>query len=89
MPLVYIQILFFAADNVEFMGRSERGNEFAGTCYFWKGGYKKIIRFSLSESATMFDKAADVLLKKGIFVRAPYMSYPTHSEYVQKQNLAL
>ena len=40
----------------------------------------------LSESARLLNKATEVMLKKGTFIRAPFVPTPKKVEYVQKQS---
>jgi hypothetical protein len=68
------------------MGRSGEVTNSLAHATSARADIRKLFHSHLSESATMFDKAADVLLKKGIFVRALYIPYPTHNEYVQKES---
>ncbi|YCA45065.1 DUF3231 family protein [Bacillus sp. JZ8] len=41
--------------------------------YFIKG---------LRETSDLFDKTTDLLLEKGLYIRAPYISYPTKTDFV-------
>jgi hypothetical protein len=36
----------------------------------------------LTETSQLFDRSSKVLLSKGLFVRAPYIAYPTETDYV-------
>ncbi len=36
----------------------------------------------LTETSQLFDRSSKVLLSKGLFVRAPYIDYPTETDYV-------
>jgi Protein of unknown function (DUF3231) len=40
----------------------------------------------LSESARVFNKATEIMLKKGTFIRAPFIPKAKKAEYVQKQS---
>lgn len=40
----------------------------------------------LNESSKLYNKANEVMLSKGIFIRAPYIPVPKMVEYVQKQS---
>lgn len=40
----------------------------------------------LNESARLYNKATEVMLSKGIFIRSPYIPEPKMVEYVQKQH---
>jgi hypothetical protein len=39
----------------------------------------------LQETSDLFDKSTDVLLSKGLYIRAPYIPYPTKTDYVDKK----
>jgi hypothetical protein len=41
---------------------------------------------SLNESARLLNKATEIMLRKGTFIRAPYIPIPKEVEYVQKQS---
>ncbi|MED4074358.1 DUF3231 family protein, partial [Priestia endophytica] len=41
--------------------------------YFIKG---------LRETSDLFDQSTDLLLEKGLYIRAPYISYPTKTDFV-------
>ncbi|MCQ6282827.1 DUF3231 family protein [Bacillus sp. EB600] len=40
----------------------------------------------LSETSQLFDCSSKVLLSKGLFVRAPYIAYPTKTDYIDAKN---
>ena len=40
----------------------------------------------LSSSAELFNRASNVMQQKGLFIRSPYISYPTQGEFVHKQH---
>ncbi|MFZ3579541.1 DUF3231 family protein [Virgibacillus sp. DJP39] len=40
----------------------------------------------LNQSSKLFDKATEVMLDKGLFIRSPYIPKPKMVEYVQKQS---
>ena len=39
----------------------------------------------LTEISNLYDKSTDVALSKGVFVRAPYISYPTKTDYIDSK----
>ncbi|MGM0876831.1 MAG: DUF3231 family protein [Bacillota bacterium] len=39
----------------------------------------------LQEVSDLYDKSSDVSLSKGLFVRAPYIAYPTQTDYVDSK----
>ncbi|MDN4494389.1 DUF3231 family protein [Ureibacillus aquaedulcis] len=39
----------------------------------------------LNESSKLFERSSKVLLAKGLFVRAPYVAYPTKTDYVDSK----
>lgn len=39
----------------------------------------------LKESSELFERSSKVLLSKGLFVRAPYVTYPTKTDYVDSK----
>ncbi|WP_226038088.1 DUF3231 family protein [Aquibacillus saliphilus] len=41
---------------------------------------------SLSSSTELFNRVTDVMQKKGVFIRAPYIPYPEQVEFVHKQH---
>lgn len=43
---------------------------------------RKYYMEGLTETSQLFDRSSEVLLSKGIFVRAPYIAYPTQTDYV-------
>jgi hypothetical protein len=43
-------------------------------------------RECLNESARLLNKATEIMLKKGTFIRPPYIPIPKEVEYVQKQS---
>ncbi|MCH1624048.1 DUF3231 family protein [Ferdinandcohnia quinoae] len=52
------------------------------------GARKEIKTFfikGLQETADLFDKCTDVLLSKGLYIRAPYIPYPTQSDHVDSK----
>ncbi|MRH43890.1 DUF3231 family protein [Aquibacillus halophilus] len=76
----------FMVRYILFMGRSgEITNAFAhGTS--GREDIRALFFSHLKSSATLYDQAANVMLKKGTFVRSPYIVYPTQNEYVEKEN---
>ncbi|MED4228672.1 DUF3231 family protein [Neobacillus cucumis] len=40
----------------------------------------------LKETSDLFDRSSDVALSKGLFVRAPYIAYPTKTDYVDSKS---
>lgn len=39
----------------------------------------------LQETSDLFDKSTDVLLSKGLYIRSPYIPYPTKTDYVDSK----
>ncbi|UOQ94840.1 DUF3231 family protein [Halobacillus shinanisalinarum] len=39
----------------------------------------------LQETSDLYDNSSDVLLSKGLFVRAPYIAYPTRTDFVDSK----
>lgn len=76
----------FLCRYIEFMGRSGEVTYSLAHSTSARKDIRELFRSYLFESATLFDKVADLLLKKGIFVRSPYIAYPTKNEYVEKEN---
>jgi hypothetical protein len=46
---------------------------------------RAIYREGLNETLELFDRSSKVLLSKGLFVRSPYIAYPTATDYVDKK----
>ncbi|MGM7719676.1 DUF3231 family protein [Metabacillus sp. Hm71] len=42
-------------------------------------------REALNETSELFERSSKVLLTKGLFVRAPYIAYPTSTDYVDSK----
>lgn len=40
---------------------------------------------ALAATANLYDKSTDVALSKGVFVRAPFISYPTETDFVDSK----
>lgn len=43
-------------------------------------------REGLIEISNLYDKGADIALSKGVFVRAPYIAYPTKTDYIDSKS---
>ena len=39
----------------------------------------------LTETGNLYDKSTDVALSKGVFVRAPFISYPTKTDFIDSK----
>jgi len=83
-PRLYSDV--FLCRYVEFMGRTAEVTYSLAHSTSARIDIRKLFHFFLVESAKLLDKAMDVSLEKGIFVRSPVISYPTHNEYVEKEN---
>lgn len=46
---------------------------------------KKYFMEGLQKTSDLFDKSTDVLLSKGLFIRSPYIPYPTKTDYVDSK----
>ncbi|MBP3950923.1 DUF3231 family protein [Bacillus suaedae] len=76
----------FLCRYLEFMGRNGEVTYSLAHGTSARKDIRDFFRSCLFSSAALFDKAAEVMLKKGIFVRSPYIAYPTNNEYVHKES---
>ena len=50
-----------------------------------RGDTRSYYREGLNETSELFERSSTVLLSKGLFVRAPYIAYPTKTDYVDSK----
>lgn len=83
-PRLYSDV--FLCKFVQFMGRTGEVTYSMAHTTTSREDVRELFHSFLIESAILFDKATELLLKKGIVVRTPVISYPTKNEYVEKVN---
>ncbi|WP_433747523.1 DUF3231 family protein [Falsibacillus pallidus] len=47
---------------------------------------RKIFQETLFQTTELYDESSDVLLQKGLYVRAPYIEYPEQKDYVDSKS---
>src|SRR4051794_28049364 len=50
-----------------------------------RGDTRSYYREGLNETSELFERSSTVLLSKGLFVRAPYIAYPTKTDFVDSK----
>lgn len=83
-PRLYSDV--FLCRYIEYMGRVGEVTYSMAHANSSREDVRELFHSFLVGSAILFDKAIELSLKKGIFVRPPIISYPTNNEYVEKLN---
>ncbi|USK35187.1 DUF3231 family protein [Bacillus sp. F19] len=74
---------------LEYIGHISRAGLLAYGGYVAMSARKDIRAYfmeGLTEVSNLYDTGADVSLSKGLFVRAPYIAYPTKTDFIDSKN---
>ncbi|MDC3418623.1 DUF3231 family protein [Aquibacillus salsiterrae] len=74
--LRYLQ--YFARSGMGIIGMAN------GTSY--RKDIRKFFSMALAESALLYERVVQLMEKKGIFVRSPFIPYPKKVDYIQEEN---
>lgn len=83
-PRIYNDVMILQyVTNLGIMGMSSYSLAVAQSA---RQDIRKHFTSSLNSSADLFNRSANVLQEKGVFIRSPFIPYPTLTEFVEKRH---